>query len=101
MKASTRGYIEALTEKHRMEKQLDEVRLQMLKNQINPHFLFNTLNMIYKKAYSEGAYETSELMEKTSQLLRYGLDNASKISSLEKGNQGNLQLQLHTGKTIR
>ena len=31
MKASTRGYIEALTEKHRMEKQLDEVRLQMLK----------------------------------------------------------------------
>ena len=84
MKASTRGYIEALTEKHRMEKQLDEVRLQMLKNQINPHFLFNTLNMIYKKAYSEGAYETSELMEKTSQLLRYGLDNASKISSLKK-----------------
>ena len=40
MKASTRGYIEALTEKHKMEKQLDEVRLQMLKNQINPHFLF-------------------------------------------------------------
>ena len=53
-------------------------------NQINPHFLFNTLNMIYKMAYQEGAMQTSELMEKTSQLLRYGLDSANKISDLHK-----------------
>ena len=63
---------------------LAQGELKVLQNQINPHFLFNTLNMIYKKAYSEGAYETSELMEKTSQLLRYCLDNANKISSLDK-----------------
>ena len=37
MKHSTRGYIETLKEKHEMEKQMEAIRLQMLKNQINPH----------------------------------------------------------------
>lgn len=45
MKQATRGYIEALKEKNETERQLEAVRLQLLKNQINPHFLFNTLNM--------------------------------------------------------
>lgn len=46
MKAFTKGYIAALTEKHEVEEQLDAVRLQVLKNQTSPRFLFNTLNMI-------------------------------------------------------
>ena len=71
MKASTRGYIEALTEKHRMEKQLDEVRLQMLKNQINPHFLFNTLNMIASTAQIEDADTTEKMIHALSGSLRW------------------------------
>ena len=58
--------------------------LKMLQNQINPHFLFNTLNMIYRMAINEGAYDASEMLIKTSQLLRYGLDNQKQISSLGK-----------------
>ena len=77
-----RRVLEQQNDNLRKDELLAQSELRILQNQINPHFLFNTLNMIYKKAYSEGAYETSELMEKTSQLLRYGLDNASKISSL-------------------
>lgn len=56
--------------------------LKMLQDQINPHFLFNTLNMIYKSARVEKAYDTSEMIDKTSQLLRYALDKANHTSDL-------------------
>lgn len=76
--------LEQSNENLRKDELLAQSELKVLQNQINPHFLFNTLNMIYKMAYQEGALQTSELMEKTSQLLRYGLDSANKISDLDK-----------------
>lgn len=84
MKASTKGYIEALTEKHRMEKQLDEVRLQMLKNQINPHFLFNTLNMIASTAQIEDAAATEKMITALSRLFRYNLKSTDSVMPLER-----------------
>ena len=56
--------------------------LKLLQNQINPHFLFNTLNMIYKTAYKEKAMDTSAMVNKTSMLLRYALDKANRTSDL-------------------
>ena len=84
MKASTRGYIEALTEKHKMEKQLDEVRLQMLKNQINPHFRFNTLNMIASTAQIEDAAATEKMIHALSRLFRYNLKSTDSVMPLER-----------------
>ena len=84
MKASTRGSIEALTEKHKMEKQLDEVRLQMLKNQINPHFLFNTLNMIASTAQIEDAATTEKMIHALSRLFRYNLKSTDSVMPLER-----------------
>lgn len=84
MKDSTRGYIEALTEKHKMEKQLDEVRLQMLKNQINPHFLFNTLNMIASTAQIEDAATTEKMIHALSRLFRYNLKSTDSVMPLER-----------------
>ena len=84
MKASTRGYIEALTEKHKMEKQLDAVRLQMLKNQINPHFLFNTLNMIASTAQIEDAAATEKMIHALSRLFRYNLKSTDSVMPLER-----------------
>lgn len=88
--------IETTKEKANLEKQVlewknenlkkDELlaqsELKMLQNQINPHFLFNTLNMIYKMAIIEGAEDAADLLVKTSQLLRYGLDKQSKLSDI-------------------
>ncbi|WP_134701259.1 sensor histidine kinase [Ammoniphilus sp. YIM 78166] len=57
-------------EKDRMVK---EFELKALQSQINPHFLFNTLNVISKLAYIEGAEKTSDLTISVSRLIRYNL----------------------------
>lgn len=84
MKASTQGYITTLNEKHEVEKQLDAVRLQMLKNQINPHFLFNTLNMIASTAQIEDAVTTEKMIEAMSSLFRYNLKSTDSVMPLER-----------------
>jgi two-component system sensor histidine kinase AlgZ len=44
--------------------------LNFLKAQINPHFLFNTLNNLYYLAYSKSE-NTAEVVAKLSQMMRY------------------------------
>jgi hypothetical protein len=44
--------------------------LNFLKAQINPHFLFNTLNNLYYLAYTKSA-NTTEVIAKLSQMMRY------------------------------
>lgn len=48
-----------------------EVELNMLKSQVNPHFLFNTLNTLYSTALEEKASKTSGSIAKLANLLRY------------------------------
>lgn len=84
MKASTRGYIEALKKTHAMEQKLNEVRLQMLKNQINPHFLFNTLNMIASTAQIEDAASTEKMITALSRLFRYNLKSSDSVMPLDR-----------------
>ena len=48
----------------------NEAQLQFLRAQINPHFLFNTLNNIYSLAVVRSE-KTSEMVLKLSNLLRY------------------------------
>lgn len=74
--------LEQENENLRKDEQLAQSELRMLQNQINPHFLFNTLNMIYRFAEQEQASKTADLMEKTSALLRYGLEKQNRLSSL-------------------
>ncbi|MFF2094544.1 sensor histidine kinase [Paenibacillus sp. NPDC058174] len=52
---------------------LQESQLRSLQSQINPHFLFNTLDTLAKKAYLEGSEETSDLLASVARLLRYNL----------------------------
>lgn len=87
MKHATAGYITTLEEKHEMtellhkeelervemEKILEATRFDVLKSQINPHFLFNTLNMIACMAKLEDADTTERMISSMSNLFRYNL----------------------------
>lgn len=53
-----------------LEKAMVEAELKNLKNQINPHFLLNTLNNIYALSVSNSS-KTSESIMELSELLRY------------------------------
>ena len=55
-----------------LNKEKLEAELRFLRNQTNPHFLFNTLNNIYALARKK-ADETPEVIMKLSQLLRFML----------------------------
>lgn len=63
---------------------LKEMELKALQNQIHPHFLFNTLNIISKLAYLEGAERSSELMLSLSSILRYNLRRLDTPVTLEE-----------------
>ena len=68
-----------------IKKQKDkEAELQLLKAQLNPHFLFNTLNNLYGLSVLKSD-KLPNLMLKLSDLLRYSLyDTKEKLVPLEK-----------------
>ncbi|NWQ41886.1 sensor histidine kinase [Bacillus sp. EB106-08-02-XG196] len=59
--------------KYKLEIQQRESELKALQNQINPHFLYNTLDMIRWTARMEDAMETSRLIELLSKMFRISL----------------------------
>ena len=75
--------LETENENLKKDELLIQSELKMLQNQINPHFLFNTLNMTYKLALAENATKCSEMIEQISILLRYGLEKQNKMSDLK------------------
>lgn len=56
-----------------MEAHLKDARFKYLQAQINPHFLFNTLNAGAQLAMMEGADHTYEYVQKVAQFYRYNM----------------------------
>lgn len=68
-----------------LEKQQREVEIQSLKAQLNPHFLFNSLNTIYSSALSEKDTPTAQLVQQLSGILRHSVEEIRhEKTSLEK-----------------
>ncbi|MCC9135995.1 sensor histidine kinase [Pontibacter silvestris] len=68
----TGNYIKNERQNKELEKQKLVAELGYLKSQVNPHFLFNTLNNIYSLAYKQSP-ETPDAIMKLSLLMRYML----------------------------
>lgn len=65
-----RGWMKAVEDKADLRSEKLSAELNLLKAQINPHFLFNTLNNIYYYASIQHR-DTPEMIEKLSNILRY------------------------------
>jgi hypothetical protein len=66
------SFIRNQNEKRALENAKLNAEVNFLKSQINPHFLFNTLNSIYSQAHAKSANTESSIL-KLSELLRYML----------------------------
>lgn len=57
-----------------IEKRQRETEIKSLKAQLNPHFLFNSLNTIYSSALTEKDTSTAQLVQQLSGILRHSVE---------------------------
>lgn len=71
-------------EQHYLNTRLQALELLALQSQINPHFLFNTLEVIYLKtlALTKKPNEITKMIENLSTILKYSLSNPTTTISL-------------------
>lgn len=90
--------VEEVKDRLAFERRAKYAELKTLEAQINPHFLFNTLNSIARMAMFEDAPDTEEMIYNLSDLLRYNLRQTEDYPLLEK-ELDNLQRYLALQKT--
>jgi sensor histidine kinase YesM len=76
---------------------LKEVELNALKNQINPHFLFNSLNSVSSLTITS-PQKAQEMIIKLSEYLRYSLSNEEQQITTLKTELENIKLYLEIEK---
>ncbi len=67
-----------------MKNHLKEAQLKYLQSQINPHFLFNSLNAGAQLAMMEDAEKTSIFVEKMADFFRYNVKKGSEDATLQE-----------------
>ncbi|WP_312107661.1 histidine kinase, partial [Lachnoclostridium sp.] len=68
----------------RMESHLKDAQLKYLQAQINPHFLFNTLNAGAQLAMFEGAESTCEYVQNVAEFFRYSIKKNHEVVALHE-----------------
>ncbi|MDO4541657.1 MAG: histidine kinase, partial [Bacillota bacterium] len=77
-------FVNFMKKQHMLEEKLKEAELSALQNQVNPHFLFNSLNTIARVAAVEGDKYTESLVSALARLMRYSLYQVRSIVTLEE-----------------
>lgn len=61
-----------------------EAEIRALQSQMNPHFLYNTLESINMLAITKGNFDVSDMVASLGKLLRYSIDHSAKIVTLKE-----------------
>ncbi len=69
--------------KEQLNSRQKEVEFKMLANQINPHFLYNTLETIRMKARAAGSFEVEDLVKILSKIMRRNIEVSDSHVSLK------------------
>ncbi len=75
---------EAEVREAQMKSSLAKAQLLTLQSRVNPHFLFNALNVIAGQAVEEAAFKTFDMIEQTASYLRYSLSKLGKSVTLKE-----------------
>ncbi|WP_138751381.1 cache domain-containing sensor histidine kinase [Paenibacillus sinopodophylli] len=67
----------------RKETMQKDAQLAALQAQINPHFIYNTLDMFSARMELAGQFEESDAMADFGKMMRYNMDGKSKFATLE------------------
>ena len=59
-----------------------QAQLSALQTQINPHFIYNTLNIISARSMESGNFDVIEICDQFAQMLRYSTDTRSKTATM-------------------
>ncbi|WP_165456479.1 sensor histidine kinase [Pedobacter kyonggii] len=78
--------LERVIEEERIKQALSKAQNDFLKAQINPHFLFNTLDFIYH-SISELSQEASQAVMTLSEMMRYAVDSGDLDDTVSLGEE--------------
>lgn len=98
MVVSIKEYVNQIEEKRRLERTLNEEKLTNLRmknalresellalqSQVNPHFIFNTINIGAKIAMLQGDRTTCEYLENAADIFRYNLNGLDTNAALSE-----------------
>ncbi len=74
---------ELIRENYQKQLLIKETKLQSLRAQMNPHFLYNTLNSVYWMTRAAGVRDASEMINSLSELLRAALSDQKMIHTVD------------------
>ncbi|MCI1945030.1 sensor histidine kinase [Clostridium luticellarii] len=74
--------LEETKEKMKFQQLARDIQIKSIQAQINPHFLFNTLNTMASMSLLENSSNTVDLIYALSDILRYSLRNSDKMVNI-------------------
>ena len=95
MDQMTHRLLDTTTRLYEMELLRKQTELAFLRSQINPHFLYNTLETIKSIANLNGVYEVRDLAKALAHIFRYSIKEMEKVQFKNELDVAKYYIQIH------